>query len=56
MDRKRLGQFVTGVTAALFVLTLVSVASAQTGMLKGKVFDAKDAPVEAPRSPSPPRA
>ncbi len=46
MDRKRLGQFVTGVTAALFVLTLVSVASAQTGMLKGKVFDAKDAPVE----------
>jgi len=46
MDRKRLGQFVTGVTTALFVLTLVSVASAQTGMLKGKVFDAKDAPVE----------
>ena len=46
MDRKRLGQFVTGVTAALFVLTLVSVASAQTGMLKGKVLDAKEAPVE----------
>ena len=46
MDRKRLGQFVTGVTAALFVLTLVSVASAQTGMLKGKVLDAKEAPVD----------
>jgi tetratricopeptide (TPR) repeat protein len=46
MDRKRLGQFVTGVTAALFVLTLVSVASAQTGMLKGRVLDAKEAPVE----------
>ena len=46
MDRKRLGQFVTGVTTALFVLTLVSAASAQTGMLKGKVLDAKEAPVE----------
>jgi tetratricopeptide (TPR) repeat protein len=46
MDRKRLGQFVTGITAALFVLALVPVASAQTGMLKGKVYDAKDAPVE----------
>ncbi len=46
MDRKRLGQFVTGVTTALFVLTLVSVASAQTGMLKGKVLDASEAPVE----------
>jgi tetratricopeptide (TPR) repeat protein len=46
MDRKRLGQFVTGVTAALFVLTLGSVASAQTGMLKGKVLDAKEAPVD----------
>lgn len=46
MDRKRLGQFVTGVTTALFVLTLVSAASAQTGMLKGKVLDASEAPVE----------
>ena len=46
MDRKRLGQCVTGVTAALFVLALATGASAQTGMLKGKVVDTKDAPVE----------
>jgi tetratricopeptide (TPR) repeat protein len=46
MDRTRLGQFVTGITAALFVLALVPAASAQTGMVKGKVTDAKDAPVE----------
>jgi tetratricopeptide (TPR) repeat protein len=46
MDRKRLGQFVTAVTAALFVLALASVTSAQTGMLKGKVVDGQGAPVE----------
>ena len=34
------------VTSALFVLALATGASAQTGMLKGKVVDAKDAPVE----------
>ena len=46
MDRKRLGHFVAMVTSALFVLALASGASAQTGMLKGKVVDGKDAPVE----------
>ena len=40
------GAMRTGVTAALFVLALATGASAQTGMLKGKVVDAKDAPVE----------
>lgn len=46
MDRKRLRHVVAGVTAVLFVLALASAASAQTGMLKGKVVDTKDAPVE----------
>lgn len=46
MDRKRLRRLATGVWAVLFVLALASAASAQTGMLKGKVVDTKDAPVE----------
>lgn len=46
MDRKRLGHCVTIVTAALFVLASASGVFAQTGMLKGKVVDGKDAPVE----------
>lgn len=46
MDRKRLRQLATGVWAVLFVLALAPAASAQTGMLKGKVVDTKDAPVE----------
>ena len=46
MDRKRLGHGVAMVTSALFVLALASGASAQTGMLKGKVVDVKEAPVE----------
>src|SRR5687768_5427148 len=46
MDRKRLGHCVTMVTSALCVLALASGVSAQTGMLKGKVVDVKDAPVE----------
>lgn len=46
MDRKRLRRLAAGVWAVLFVLALASAASAQTGMLKGKVVDTKDAPVE----------
>lgn len=46
MDRKRLGLSVVACTAALSLLAFGAPASAQTGMLKGKVVDVKDAPVE----------
>ena len=45
MNRKRLG-LTAMAAAALFVLALVTPASAQTGMLKGKVTDAQGAPVD----------
>ncbi len=46
MDRKRLGLSVVACTAVLSLLAFGAPASAQTGMLKGKVVDVKDAPVE----------
>jgi len=46
MDRKRLGLSAVACTAAFFLLAFGVPASAQTGMLKGKVVDVKDAPVE----------
>jgi tetratricopeptide (TPR) repeat protein len=45
MNRKRLG-LTAMAAAALFVLALATPATAQTGMLKGKVFDAQGAPVD----------
>ena len=46
MERKRLGLSVVACAAVLFLLASGVPVSAQTGMLKGKVLDAKDAPVE----------
>lgn len=46
MNRKRPGRIVAGVTAALFLLALAAPVLAQTGMLKGKVVDGQDQPVE----------
>lgn len=46
MDRKRLDLSVVACTAALFLLAFGVPASAQTGMLRGKVVDAAGAPVE----------
>ena len=46
MNRNRPGQIVAGVTAALLVAALAAPAMAQTGMLKGKVVDQADKPIE----------
>ena len=46
MDRKRLSLSGVACAAVLFLLGSGVPVSAQTGMLKGKVLDAKDAPVE----------
>jgi len=46
MDRKRLGLSAVACTAAFFLLAFGVPASAQTGMLKGKVVDAQGAPVD----------
>jgi tetratricopeptide (TPR) repeat protein len=47
MNRTRLGLAACGaITAAVFMFALAAPAAAQTGMLKGKVVDTKDQPVE----------
>jgi len=46
MTAKRLGLFVSGLAMAVVLLALPSAASAQTGMLRGKVTDPEGKPVE----------
>ena len=46
MNRKRLAQCAVSVAAVLMVLAVASGASAQTGMLRGKIVDGQGNPVE----------
>ncbi|HEX7086475.1 MAG TPA: tetratricopeptide repeat protein [Vicinamibacterales bacterium] len=46
MTAKRLGRLVSGLAMAVMLLALPSAASAQTGMLRGKVTDPEGKPIE----------